>query len=63
MTTATLSGDRFKITAWCVNLKRRVHVFTWAGSAEAGVRVAENDCKRLGLEAHFHDFKAEEIAA
>lgn len=53
---------KHKITAYCVNLKRRVHVFTWAGDAESGVQKAEADCKRLGLEAHFHDFRAEETA-
>ena len=52
---------RHKITAYSVNMKRRVHIFTWTKDPKEGIAAAEQQAKDLGLEALFHDYRAEEI--
>jgi len=53
----------YRITAYSKDFKRRVHIFTWTRDPDSGVRRAERECKRFGLQDRFSDFRAEALEA
>lgn len=49
----------YRITAISRAACKRVHIFTWIGSAEHGVSMAKRDAFDRGLIGEFSDFRAE----
>lgn len=52
----------YEITAWNNVTNTRMFLFTWKGTAEAGIALAQRNAPQFNMDKNLQDYQAEEIA-